>query len=669
MAVLLCSIVASAATYSDWTSTNQGQSSSTSSNTYNITASAGDVLTFDWLVSSESNYDKLIITIGGTEILNKSGELSGTYQHTFTSSGSYTMVVKYTKDGNVNNGSDYAKVYNIVLSTENSGDSGSENIIASGTCGDNLTWELTNEGELIIEGIGDMSNYDYNTRSPWYSYRSSIGTVILGEGLTSIGTSAFSDCSSLTTINIPEGVTSIGAGAFYDCSSLTSITIPESATSIGEWAFSKCSSLVDVYCYAETVPPTDGDVFTGSYPENITLHVPAVALENYKTTAPWNDFGTIVPLQVTETTTLPIVLTEADSLLAESSISTNIVGVRQYEYTSPVYSLKEATNTLYFTFLKGNSTTEALYDDSGFPYVALAEFYLYDGEGNKIALNTSNFSTNAQEPYEGPIANICDNDPATFWHSKWSGKGVGAYHHLKVTLPEGQELAEFKFGYITRNTYQCLPSIIYINSTDENMSCSLSGSFGENLIWEFSDGTLHIEGTGAIGDISMHTYNFPWTGLGGIMSLDISNGITYIGSSAFRGCSLKSVSIPTSVTFIDYRAFFGCKGLTTIDLPKSLTTIGDGAFDDCHNLTCITIPKNVTSIGDGAFSSCSDLEYIICEAPIPPSVSGSNTFEGVNKRIPVYVPFGTVVDYRAATKWNEFANIQNIKFQSITIGE
>ena len=141
IATLLCSVMVDAATYSDWTSTNKGQSSTTSSNTYTISANAGEVLTFDWLVSSESNYDKLIITIGGTEILNKSGEQSGTYQHTFTSSGSYTMVVKYTKDGSVNNGSDYAKVYNIVKKSAS---------IASGTYSIPTTFLALRDTKLAI---------------------------------------------------------------------------------------------------------------------------------------------------------------------------------------------------------------------------------------------------------------------------------------------------------------------------------------------------------------------------------------------------------------------------------------------------------------------------------------------------------------------------------------
>ena len=231
MAVLLCSITTSAVTYSDWTSTNQGQSSSTSSNTYNITASAGDVLTFDWLVSSESGYDKLIVTLSGSEILNKSGEQSGTYQHTFTSSGSYTMVVKYTKDGSVNNGSDYAKVYNIVKKSAS---------IASGTCGSNLTWNLTNDGELTIEGTGEM------TSTPWRdSYSSKIKSVTIGEGVTNIYNSAFYYCSNLTSVILPESMTLIGDYAFYFCQNLTSINIPRDVSSIGRNAFFEIARVED----------------------------------------------------------------------------------------------------------------------------------------------------------------------------------------------------------------------------------------------------------------------------------------------------------------------------------------------------------------------------------------------------------------------------------------
>jgi hypothetical protein len=64
--------------------------------------------------------------------------------------------------------------------------------------------------------------------------------------------------------------------------------------SIGTYAFANCAELTDVYCYAEKVPSTESDAFADSYTEYATLHVPTASVEQYKTTAPWSNFGTIV---------------------------------------------------------------------------------------------------------------------------------------------------------------------------------------------------------------------------------------------------------------------------------------------------------------------------------------------------------------------------------------
>ena len=93
---------------------------------------------------------------------------------------------------------------------------------------------------------------------------------------------------------------SIGDQAFYYCSSLTSVTIPNSVTSIGDYAFTHCKNLENIYCYAEEVPSPDSDAFYDSNIENATLHVPASAIEAYKTTQEWSDFGTIKAIEVAD---------------------------------------------------------------------------------------------------------------------------------------------------------------------------------------------------------------------------------------------------------------------------------------------------------------------------------------------------------------------------------
>ena len=119
--------------------------------------------------------------------------------------------------------------------------------VRTGSCGDNVTYLLdTSTGVLTISGTGDMKNYSsYSPESPFYC-TSEIKSVIIDNGITSIGDYAFEKCRSLTSITIPNSVTSIGSYAFCHCTSLTSVTIPNSVTSIGDYAFGYCTSLTSI---------------------------------------------------------------------------------------------------------------------------------------------------------------------------------------------------------------------------------------------------------------------------------------------------------------------------------------------------------------------------------------------------------------------------------------
>ncbi|MCD7853287.1 MAG: leucine-rich repeat protein [Oscillospiraceae bacterium] len=114
----------------------------------------------------------------------------------------------------------------------------------SGTCGDNLTWTLEDD-VLTISGEGEMEDYD--PFAPWYWQCSSITTVVIEDGITSIGNYAFFGFSSLESVTIPDSVTSIGFEAFYYCSNLTSVTIGRGVTYIGHHAFSLCNNLNFAY--------------------------------------------------------------------------------------------------------------------------------------------------------------------------------------------------------------------------------------------------------------------------------------------------------------------------------------------------------------------------------------------------------------------------------------
>ena len=100
------------------------------------------------------------------------------------------------------------------------------NVVDGGTRGSNLTWTLDNEGTLTIDGTGEMYDYGYSS-IPWYFYRASIKSVVIGNGVTSISDYAFYDCSGLTSVAIPDSVTSIGHSAFFGCSNLKFVYITD----------------------------------------------------------------------------------------------------------------------------------------------------------------------------------------------------------------------------------------------------------------------------------------------------------------------------------------------------------------------------------------------------------------------------------------------------------
>ena len=122
----------------------------------------------------------------------------------------------------------------------------------SGACGTSVTYSYVETTRtLTISGTGAMTDYEKASDRPWDGYRSSIKSIVIGNGVTSIGNNAFQGCYRLPSIAIPASVKSIGNNAFQGCSGLTSIDIPASVTSIGDDAFQGCSVLGSIIVAAE----------------------------------------------------------------------------------------------------------------------------------------------------------------------------------------------------------------------------------------------------------------------------------------------------------------------------------------------------------------------------------------------------------------------------------
>ena len=194
-------------------------------------------------------------------------------------------------------------------------------------CGDGLTWELS-EGVLTIsyDGVGTGEMYDFGYEydqnpvnvAPWKENKSEIATVVIGDGVKSIGNHAFNDLSeNFTAVTIANSVERIGLNAFLNSEEITeitlpsslktideqgfancgftSITIPSGVTSIGYKAFCYCRDLTSLTCEATTPPALASSVFykvrsNTSSLSSIPLYVPSGSVTAYEAAAQWNDF-------------------------------------------------------------------------------------------------------------------------------------------------------------------------------------------------------------------------------------------------------------------------------------------------------------------------------------------------------------------------------------------
>ena len=138
---------------------------------------------------------------------------------------------------------------------------------AEGGCGDGVSWTLDSVGTLTITGSGPTDNWTSDS-APWNSYKKSIKAVVIGQGVTSIGTSAFEGCTNLETVTLSSTVEAVGSYGFFGCTGLSGVYITDLAAWCG-MEFADYSSSPMYYAKALYI---DGQPVSGALqiPQGVT---------------------------------------------------------------------------------------------------------------------------------------------------------------------------------------------------------------------------------------------------------------------------------------------------------------------------------------------------------------------------------------------------------------
>lgn len=554
--------------------------------------------------------------------------------------------------------------------------------VTSGTCGDNLTWTL-DDGVLTISGTGAMWNWYGTANSPgWQEYYEEIESVVIKNGVTSIGNGAFfghvwdgsTSYPNLKSVSMSDSIERIGYYAFWRCENLeyisfsdnisyvgndaftytvwynnlpngcvyigkvlyeykgdmneeTSIKVKEGTTRINENAFYGKDKLSNIEL-PDSISIIDNNAFYGCInltyiflPENLKS-IGSCAFENSGIKQ------ILIPKTVETLNTWMGVKTILG--YAESTAETFCKTINAGYYYREVIADGKCGETVYWYLVDDTLYIIGRGAMNDYQNINSVPWYKYNNTIKNVMFK-NNLITHVSE-------NCFDN---------------------KITMKAAPNTAV--------ETYAKDHSINFVDCIDEGCCGALYKDNGywyhDNVCWELSStGTLNIFGTGKTADFSIGKSSvYPhWKEYCDIIKkIYIQDGIEEIGSQITAFCDSVNVYIPKSVTDVTSgqygNAFLGnvsafyvdsknenlCSvdgvlfnkdkttllnypsknGAATYSLPDSVITINDWAFRENANLKIIDFNNKLQSIGYRSFWECSNLAFI----HIPQSVNSIDT--------------------------------------------
>ena len=513
----------------------------------------------------------------------------------------------------------------------------------SGDLGNGLSYSYTEDNHTLTisynsesNGSGVMADYTLETigTQPWNGYRTDIQTIVIEDGVTSIGAYAFSGCSNLISPNIGDDVKTIGAYAFNGCIKLSSLTIGIGVKTIGNYAFNGCIELssLTIGSGVETI---------GDYAFYGCIELSPVNIPDYVET-----IGNYAFYGCTGMTTLTIGsdVTTIGEHAFDGCENLSSVTIPNKVKTIGAYAFNGCTGMTTLTIGSDVETIGdyAFYGCIGLPPVNIPNnvetigAYAFNGcigmTSVTIGSGVKSIGAYAFEGCTGLSSVIIPDGVENIYASAFSGCPLES-----VIIPNSVSLIYSKaFGYCSSLTSVTMPGTNYVSYEDNINSDIFTGCTalttvtltgkGDDVIDGSNNplcaGAFHIKASGNYIDLNLiigeGITKIDGAFCGGtdfykqIKTVTIGNNVTEIGSEAFRLCTgLTSVTIGSGVETIGDNAFNSCTGLTSVTIGSGVKTIGESAFDGCTGLTSFNIPDNVTTIGKGAFAYCTGLTTVV----------------------------------------------------------
>jgi len=363
---------------------------------------------------------------------------------------------------------------------------------------------------------------------------------VIGDGVTGIGNSAFSNCTALTSVTIGNSVTSIGKSAFEGCTSLTSINIPNSVTSVGDYAFSECNSLpvIDNIRYADTylVKAADKSLSSCTIQEGTR----------------W--IGSYAFYQCSNLTSIEIPNTVER---IEYSAFSDCSGLTSLVIPNGVTSI----GAFAFSMCSGLSAIEIPNS------VTSIGDYAFAGCSGVTSIEIPNSVTSIGEWAFSGVNNIVYSGSAT--GSPWGAKSVNGYVEEYFVYSDDTRTTLLGCSSLASGEIAIPNSVTTIGKQAFSMCTALTA----------------VEIPESVTSIGDYAFNYCI----GLASVTLPNSLISIGNGVFSQChALTSIEIPNSVTSIGSGVFTECLALSTVTIGSGVTSIGSYAFSMCSGLTSVT---------------------------------------------------------------------------------